>query len=735
MLMEYLAQVFTSHKTWLYQQPLLIPFVLYAFLRLIAEKGMGVKLQKDFISVCVCLLTDRFKECSVIGRDLIRLLQDVSRIHEFEPIWRQLHARVSDIDDLLLFTRILKIPTPKQFVLSRLTPEMETQLVFMLESVHYGNHRRYQEWYVADHFKGRDNDPLIVDIVRFLIVAYHPTNAVLASPSIQRWQVIAWLLRLIRSNHASANAKLALFFDWLFFDPQVDSIMNIEPAMLIITKCSAKAPQITASLIEFLGLIRTHFYPNMTEAVSKCIDQSMQEILSKRVVSNLEGILLAEGLSDSIKGLVRELFPCYLQSDKTRFANPMLPAASQSQDSIHAAKGPSQTLTLTSVFVYNVHAIRTSVGDPRISPERTQSLLYEFLSSLAKLSDAEFSQEAVQKPLLALHSSVLVPLVNGDESFTKWGAALKETVFKMGIDVMEPVIQRLNRLPNCMPVTVKVFMERLLCSSSVLASPGLASGLASSTTSSSSSLATEELLAILQNWKGSDLKSFYEQCLVRHEAKLAKCDRIIDVLEILLEDLDPTQLCALKLQLGMLPQSCRPQSCLVNENTKIDLVSRVGDTVLWDGFMQLFLWDLLEASLHQVKDLSFLVSFFTDLLDGARAFLDASTNAELVLGVQRIALNLCPVPKGDGSGHFDAWLRACLETCSACPVMSSILLALWRDHPVHFQEFMSQLDPKLDSATLQLGIKKFSQFAHEQLAADDSVVSRSLLDCLDSVPL
>ena len=32
---------------------------------------------------------------------------------------------------------------------------------------------------------------------------------------------------IFQSNVAASNAKLALFYDWLFFDPERDSIMNI----------------------------------------------------------------------------------------------------------------------------------------------------------------------------------------------------------------------------------------------------------------------------------------------------------------------------------------------------------------------------------------------------------------------------------------------------------------------------------------------------------------------------
>lgn len=46
----------------------------------------------------------------------------------------------------------------------------------------------------------------------------------------------SWLMKLasffllfffFQSNVAASNAKLALFYDWLFFSPDKDSIMNI----------------------------------------------------------------------------------------------------------------------------------------------------------------------------------------------------------------------------------------------------------------------------------------------------------------------------------------------------------------------------------------------------------------------------------------------------------------------------------------------------------------------------
>ena len=60
-----------------------------------------------------------------------------------------------------------------------------------------------------------------------------------------------------QSNVAASNAKLSLFYDWLFFDPDKDSIMNIEPAILVMFHSIRPHPAITATLLDFMCRVRT----------------------------------------------------------------------------------------------------------------------------------------------------------------------------------------------------------------------------------------------------------------------------------------------------------------------------------------------------------------------------------------------------------------------------------------------------------------------------------------------
>jgi hypothetical protein len=64
----------------------------------------------------------------LVGRDLARLLRGSSKLSELEPLWAMLRSR-SD------HAQLLSTRTNHRFLQARLTPEMETQLKFILTQV------------------------------------------------------------------------------------------------------------------------------------------------------------------------------------------------------------------------------------------------------------------------------------------------------------------------------------------------------------------------------------------------------------------------------------------------------------------------------------------------------------------------------------------------------------------------------------------------------------------------
>ena len=61
---------------------------------------------------------------------------------------------------------------------------------------------------------------------------------------------------VFQSNVAAASAKLALFWDWLFYGHSKkadnNNIMNIEPAILVMQHSMKPHLAITVSLLDFL---------------------------------------------------------------------------------------------------------------------------------------------------------------------------------------------------------------------------------------------------------------------------------------------------------------------------------------------------------------------------------------------------------------------------------------------------------------------------------------------------
>lgn len=142
---------------------------------------------------------------------------------------------------------------------------------------------RYQDWFQEKYFTTPESQSLRSDLIRFIIVSIHPTNDMLCSDIIPRWAVIGWLLTSCTNAVAQANAKLSLFYDWLFFQPLKDNIMNIEPGILVMYHSIKNHPLVSCTLLDFLCRIMKNFYPKEEEKVRAGIFNSLHIILEKQV--------------------------------------------------------------------------------------------------------------------------------------------------------------------------------------------------------------------------------------------------------------------------------------------------------------------------------------------------------------------------------------------------------------------------------------------------------------------
>nr|VDD61445.1 unnamed protein product [Brassica oleracea] len=184
-------------------------------------KVSGDNVKRLEMKFCVKMFREEMDLSLKIGRDLVRLLQDLAHVSEFREIgtiWSQVFITCPRLQlDIYFFLRI--------------SPEMETQLRFLLGNVKLGSHKRHQIWFLNNFLVGNGKQVLLTDKVRFICCVIHPTNEIIRSEIMPRWAVIGWFLELSRQNQGSV--KLALFYDWLFFDETIcNIIMNVKPAAL-----------------------------------------------------------------------------------------------------------------------------------------------------------------------------------------------------------------------------------------------------------------------------------------------------------------------------------------------------------------------------------------------------------------------------------------------------------------------------------------------------------------------
>ncbi|XP_026205506.1 integrator complex subunit 3 [Anabas testudineus] len=316
-LAESVLDILLEQKEWVLKSGMLIAMSVYTYLRLIVDHGAPnlLLLRQKEVDFCIGMLREKFMECVIIGRDLVRLLQNVARIPEMELLWRDLLHNPQVLSPQ--FTGVLQLltaRTSRKFLACRLTPDMETKLLFMTSRVRFGQQKRYQDWFQRQYLSTAESQSLRCDLIRYICGVVHPSNEVLSSDILPRWAIIGWLLTTCTSNVAASNAKLALFYDWLFFSPEKDSIMNIEPAILVMHHSMKPHPAITATLLDFMCRIIPHFYPPLESQVRQGVFNSLNFIMEKRVLAHLAPLFDNPKLDRELRSMLRERFPEFCSS-------------------------------------------------------------------------------------------------------------------------------------------------------------------------------------------------------------------------------------------------------------------------------------------------------------------------------------------------------------------------------------------------------------------------------------
>ncbi|KAF9358449.1 Integrator complex subunit 3 [Mortierella sp. AD094] len=313
---EAMLRLLQTHlHSWVYSIPALIAHSCFTYLRIMLDHGRFGALRQQEATFCAKLLRERFRDCSDVGRDLVRALQDVARVKEIEEIWVDLLYAPEKLNPQLEGVhQLMAMPSKDIYLASRLTYDMEHKLLYILKYINVGQHHRNLQWFIDRYLSAPETDALFCDVIRYICGVYHPTNAVLASSIVPRYVIIGGLIRFIKTNVAAANVKLALFYDWLFYDPSKDSIMNIEPAMLLMERSVERYPYITSILLEFLHFTVENYHPPLREYIHKHVGMAAQAIVEKGVIRSFRFIYKSPSLDDypPVREYMVSMFPAQL---------------------------------------------------------------------------------------------------------------------------------------------------------------------------------------------------------------------------------------------------------------------------------------------------------------------------------------------------------------------------------------------------------------------------------------
>ncbi|CDP14922.1 unnamed protein product [Coffea canephora] len=230
-------------------------------------------------------------------------------------IVNELYAKLVDSNAAFLdISQLYLSRTSSRYFLLRITPEMENQLRFLLTHVKLGNQKRYQVWFAKKFLGVPERETLLTDIVRFICCGHHPPNEIIQSDIIPRWAVIGWLLKSSQRNYVEANVKLALFYDWLFFDEKVDNIMNIEPGILLMIHSIPSYVDITHTLLEFLLMLVENYDIERKDVIVKGISSAFTFLVRKGVVRSLDALTCSDVISPFLKQLFGKIFKDMLAS-------------------------------------------------------------------------------------------------------------------------------------------------------------------------------------------------------------------------------------------------------------------------------------------------------------------------------------------------------------------------------------------------------------------------------------
>ena len=159
---------------------------------------------------------------------------------------------------------------------------IERKLLFLTQQVQFGKQDKYEAWFQRHHLATPESQSLRPDIVRYIVGAIHPSNEVLRSGTTPRWALVGSFLTSCTGQVVSAFTKLAIFYDWISFNPEKDNVMSLEPAALLMQNSVRSHPQVISFILDS-GL--SNFFRYFQLCWTFCCDLALPSFLVLKQLS------------------------------------------------------------------------------------------------------------------------------------------------------------------------------------------------------------------------------------------------------------------------------------------------------------------------------------------------------------------------------------------------------------------------------------------------------------------
>ncbi|GAV02779.1 hypothetical protein RvY_13303 [Ramazzottius varieornatus] len=323
-LIEGFLDVFADNRQYL-EGPAGVPILQMAFIvfsRLIQYHHRDLQYQsiKDReVDFCIDWIRTRFSECFLpLGKELARSLLAISKMPKMKEVWQDAISNGKALSSTFEgLPQLLQVPlrSIRWIIAHHVTTELDKKINFLLSQVRAAQHARYSEIFVRQYLNSPESELLLPEIIRFVVRVVHPTNEVLASDVLQRWNFILLLLMQCKTAAALNSSLLALFYDWLLVDATDNNIMFIEPAILLLmhirlhNNVKVLNKPLFSTLITYLCKTPFELFPTLSERLRQNVVMCFRHVMEKRVVQANMPEMLTEPLNEEQRLVLRKTFP------------------------------------------------------------------------------------------------------------------------------------------------------------------------------------------------------------------------------------------------------------------------------------------------------------------------------------------------------------------------------------------------------------------------------------------